>query len=52
LQRATNEQPTTKLCIEGNGRAVGEWAFAPGKTSIDMLPDWLTGSAKTSGDVA
>jgi ribosomal-protein-alanine N-acetyltransferase len=52
LQRAINEQPTTKFCIEVNGRAVGGMGIRPGKTSINMLPGWVTGSAKTSGDAA
>ncbi len=40
------------FALRSTAELSGEWAFAPVKTSIDMLPDWLTGSAKTSGDVA
>jgi RimJ/RimL family protein N-acetyltransferase len=31
LQRAINEQPTTKFCIEVNGRAVGGMGIRPGE---------------------
>ena len=52
LQRATSEQPTTKFCIEVNGRAVGGMGICLGKTCIDILRHWVTGWAKTSGDAA
>src|SRR4029453_2972029 len=52
LHRAISEQPTTKFCIEVEGVTAGGIGIRSGRTCIDTLRGWCTGSAKSSGDAA